>query len=936
MSKKIFLLDAMALIYKYYYVFLSRPLITKKGQNVGATYGFINFLLSILEKEEPDYVMVACDNKEPTFRHKLYPEYKATRQKMPEDLVPQIDIIKDIVAKMNISLVEIPGYEADDIIGTIAKKSESMGLRVFCVTSDKDYMQLISENIKVYRPGKFGSEVEVFSETEVINKFGVKVNQLLDYFALMGDTSDNIPGVPGVGEKTAQALINEFSSLENIYKNIENIGKKGLVEKLKSGKELADLSKTLVTIDINVPIKEDVNSFKRKEFNVVDLQTLFDELEFKSLEKKLLTVKIKNATEYEPQIKDETTSTIEKNIKTVSHKYITIYKQKEIESLISEIKKSKYFSYDLETTSTDALNADIVGIAISLKEGEAYYIPVDSDINISSLNNNEDSLILDFNSSKKRINGLALSYVFGKLKEVLEDSNIKKCGQNIKYDMLVTSRYAISVKGIDFDTMIAGYILDADNQINLGALAKRYLDYIMIPITDLIGHGKNQKNMKDIPIDVVSDYACEDADIALKLKNRLMQELQDKSMAKLCYDIEFPLVVVLFEMEKNGVLIDTKLLKNISIDIEKKLILLENEIYDLATQKFNINSTKQLQDILFNKLKLVSGKKTKTGQSTDVSVLEDLKSQHPIADKLLEYRQNTKLKSTYIDALPAIINSATGRIHTSFNQTIVSTGRLSSSNPNLQNIPIRKEIGREIRKAFIPSKGYKILSADYSQIELRVMAEITRDINLVNAFVEGADIHTSTAAKVFSVDPKDVTSDMRRKAKEINFGIMYGIGPFGLKSRLEITQTEAKNIIDNYFIKYPGIKKYMDDTISFAQQNGYVQTLLGRRRYFKNINSKNVNIRQLEERAAINMPIQGTAAEMIKLAMIKIQNDIDTRKLKSKMVMQVHDELVFEVSNDEIDIMKEIVERNMRCALELKVPIKVDIGIGNNWYESHN
>jgi DNA polymerase I len=939
-KEKIFLLDAMALIYKYYYVFLSRPLVTKKGQNVGTIYGFMNFLFGILEKENPGYLVVAFDNKAPTFRHKLYPEYKATRQKMPEDLIPQMEKIKEIVKQMNISLIEIPGFEADDIVGTIAKTPEAEGLDVYCVTSDKDYMQLITDNIKIYRLGKFGNEVEIITENEVKTKFGVPVNQLLDFFALMGDTSDNVPGVPGVGEKTALSLMLEYHSLDNIYKNIDKIDKKALAEKLKNNKELAYLSKELVTIDLAVPIDSKFDDYKIKDYDKKELLTVFRELEFKSLEKRLLLSEEFKESEEEivTDISEEAPEAIElpeENIKTGEHKYHTITGFNKLDSLIKTINEFKYFSYDLETTSTDALNADMVGIAISLNEREAFYIPVSADLNISSAKG-DTMLALNFDSVPKNDNSLKLSDVLEKLKPILESSEIKKCGQNIKYDMLVTSRYGIKMKGIDFDTMIASYIIDPDGQINLDALAKRYLNYKMVPISDLIGSGKNQKNMRDIPIEIVSDYACEDADAALRLKKILVDELEKDAMSHLCYDIEFPLVSVLFEMESNGVLIDTKLLKKISRELEKSLITLESEIHELAGEKFNINSTKQLQDILFNKLKLVSGKKTKTGQSTDVSVLEDLKSQHPVAEKLLEYRQNTKLKSTYIDALPDIINPATGRIHTSFNQTIVTTGRLSSSNPNLQNIPIRKEIGKEIRKAFIPSPGFKILSADYSQIELRVMAEITQDENLINAFLNNEDIHTSTASKVFGVTPKEVTSDMRRKAKEINFGIMYGIGPFGLKSRLEITQTEAKNIIDNYFIKYPGIKKYMDNTIAEAREKGYVQTLLGRRRYFKNINSKNATLRQLEERAAINMPIQGTAAEMIKVAMIKIQEHIDKNRLKSKMIMQVHDELVFEIAENEVSAMTAIIDQKMRSALEMKVPIKVDIGIGNNWYESHN
>ncbi|HEY9188761.1 MAG TPA: DNA polymerase I [Ignavibacteria bacterium] len=927
-KKKIFLLDAMALIYKYYFVFLSRPLVTSKGETVGAIYGFLNFVFSILEKEKPDYIAVAFDNKEPTFRHKLFPEYKATRQKIPEDLIPQTEKIKDIVKCLNITLLEFPGYEADDIIGTLAKNISLKGVDVFCVTSDKDYFQLIDHNIKIYKPGKTGNDVEIITENEVKEKYNLSVNQLIDFFALMGDPTDNIPGVPGVGEKTALSLLQEWGSLDNIYNNLEKINKKSIYEKLKSNKELAYLSRELVKINVNVPLKIDLSELELKDYDTEKLSNYFKELEFKSLEKRLTpdikeNINSNNFENNDDKLKEENINSIKKN-------YHLVKNLNEIDKIVQDIIKKKFFSYDLETTSIEPLNAEIVGIAISFEEKTGYYIPVLVE-NIPETN----IISLNFTPQKKDENLLPVHTVLEKLKCILEDEKIKKIGQNIKYDMLVTSRYGITIKGIGFDSMVASYILDPDSQHNLEALAKRYLNYKMIPISDLIGSGKNQKNMKDIDINLVSNYACEDADIALRLKPILEKELEKNGMNKLCYEVEFPLINVLFEMERVGVLIDTKFLKKISENIEKKLNKLETDIYDLAGEKFNINSTKQLQNVLFEKLRLISDKKTKTGQSTDVSVLEDLKFQHPIAEKLLDYRQLTKLKSTYIDVLPKLINRRSGRIHTSYNQTIVSTGRLSSSNPNLQNIPIRTEIGKEIRKAFIPEKGYKIFSADYSQIELRIMAEITQDENLINAFLNDEDIHSSTASKIFGVSIKDVTSDMRRKAKEINFGIMYGIGPFGLKTRLEISQSEAKKIIDNYFIKYPGIKKYMENTINEARMKGYVTTLLGRRRYFKNINSKNNTLRQLDERAAINMPIQGTAAEMIKIAMVNIQKEIEKNKLKSRMIIQVHDELVFEIYEKEIEIICPIIENKMKTALNLKVPIKVDTGIGDNWYESH-
>jgi DNA polymerase I len=933
--KRLFLFDAMALIYKYYFVFLSRPLLTSKGENIGAAYGFTNFLYKILEEEKPDYIAVLFDNKEPTFRHKAYSEYKATRQKMPEDMLPQMEKIKEIVNYFNITLVEIPGFEADDLIGTLAKIGEKEEIESYMVTSDKDFLQLISEHIKMYKPGKFGNEVEIVGIKEAEERFNVPIENIVEVFALMGDTSDNVPGVPGIGEKTAIPLIQEFKTLENLYENLDKLKKAGIKQKLENNKELAFLSKKLVTIDTNVPLSVKIPDLALKTPDNQKLKEIFSKLEFKSLLKKVSTDSNSspemNIPAAEPEIQFENEELTD--INTDKHKYQIISDEKHLKELVKQVEKAGYLSFDLETTSTNVMYAEIVGISISFKERESFYIPV--------FYENADKVIeqremkLDFGAAPA-VSGLPVSIVLKALKGIMEDESIKKIGQNLKYDMTITMRHGIDVKGFEFDTMIASYLIDPDSQHNLDALARKYLNYKMVPITDLIGSGKNQKSMRDVPLDIIANYSAEDADMTLRLKNILEKDLDKYSMTKLCKDVEFPLISVLCKIELIGVLIDVPLLKNISKRLEKSLKRIEQEIYDHVGYKFNINSTKQLQEILFEKLGLTSIKKTKTGHSTDMSVLEELRNQHPVAKNLLEYRQQTKLKSTYIDALPALINPNTGRIHTSFNQAVVTTGRLSSSEPNLQNIPIRTDVGKEIRKAFIAEKNKKIISADYSQIELRVMAHISKDEGLLNAFLNNEDIHTSTAANVFGVNPKEVTSDMRRKAKEVNFGIMYGIGAFGLKTRLEISQNEAKDIIDTYFRKYPGIKRYIDDTIKFAKEKGYVETILGRKRYFKNILSKNQTIRQFEERAAINMPIQGTAAEMIKLAMIKIQNIIESEKLESKMILQVHDELLFEVPDGELNKMKKIIEENMRNALKLEVPILVDVGQGTNWFDAHS
>lgn len=921
-TERLFLLDGMALAYRSYFAFISHPLTNAKGENVSAVFGFTNFLMNILENEKPDHIAVVFDTAEPTFRHKEFPQYKATRQKMPEDMISQIDKIKEIVAAFNIPLVELPGYEADDVIGTLAKRAEKEGVETFMVTSDKDYMQLVSRLTKMYKPGRSGSEVEVIDEQGVKEKFGVEPDQVVEVLGFTGDTSDNVPGVKGVGEKTAIPLIQEFGSIENVLDNINKIPKPSLREKLRQYRDDALLSKRLVTIETNSPVNINFHELKAAEKDIPKLAQLFSELDFRSLLGKIKAQKSTPISTATPAPRSEESDiTFDfgpyepiSDVKSDKHKYSIVTTDKELGGLVTKLGASEIFSFDMETTSTNPMEAEIVGCSVAMKPREAFYIPVQT----------------------KKGEGLPLLEILKKLQPILERPRIKKCGQNIKYDMLILARHDVEMEGIEFDTMIASYALNPEDQHNLDALASQYLSYRKISITSLIGSGKTQKSMRDVPLESIAEYACEDADITLRLRDKLRSELEKYKMTSLCDDVEFPLIPVLCEMERNGVKIDVDILRDVSKELERQLQNLETDIHNLAGEEFNINSTKQLQEILFNKLRLQTSKKTKTGFSTDVSVLEELTSQHPIAERLLEYRQMTKLKSTYVDALPQLINPETQRVHTSFNQAVTATGRLSSSDPNLQNIPIRTETGREIRKAFVPqSKDRVIMSADYSQIELRVMAHISKDESLIRAFQHREDIHAATAAKVFGVNPKDVTPDMRRKAKEVNFGIMYGIGPFGLKTRLGISQTEAKEIIETYFKNYPKVQKYVAETIAKARKLGYVETLLGRRRYFTNLNSKNAAVRQFEERAAINMPIQGTAADMIKIAMINIHNAIKKEKLKSLMILQVHDELVFDVLKDEVKTMESLVTEKMKAALKLDVPVEVEVGTGKNWFEAH-
>lgn len=924
-DKKIVLVDALAIAYKAYFAMISRPLRNKKGENTSAVYGFVNQILKIINDTKPDFIGIAFDSKEKTFRHEIYDKYKSSRAQMPEDMIPQMQFIKDFTEAMNIPILIKPGYEADDIIGTVAKKAENFEMICYAVTPDKDYLQLITDKINIIKPGKSADELSVYNRQKVIEEFGFDPIHIIDYLALCGDNSDDIPGVAGVGPKTAIPLIQQFGSIESIYENIDKIKKESLKQKLIQSKENAFLSKKLATIDLNVPLDYDFFKLEYEKPDMNKIQDLFEYLDFKSLFIKLKTlsdnffIPDKTNADFIPT-KENIISTIENN----KPNYILVTENKDAELLAKKLLNADEFVFDTETNSLNPFELKIAGVSFSIKPNEAYFVAVNPFYESNNLFNPDLSSRISINDFVK-----IFSPVFSK-------SRIKKICQNGKFDISVMHSLGIEVENFHFDTMLASYIIDPDQKHNMDDLAIKYLNYKPIPLSDLYDVKKEPDKIFEIDLLKLSNYSCEDADVTFRLYQILKKLLRENNLEKIAYEIEFPLVEVLERMENNGVRIDSAFLNSLSKEMELQLNELTKKIYECAQEEFNINSTKQLQEILFNKLKLSPIKSTKTGFSTDAKSLESLRGQNEIIEFLLLYRQLTKLKSTYTDALPKLINRKTNKIHTSYNQTIASTGRLSSVEPNLQNIPIRTEMGKEIRKAFIPTdSNYIIMSADYSQIELRIMASLSEDENLKKAFLGGEDIHRSTAAKVFQVSSEEVTPEMRRKAKEVNFGILYGIGVFGLKTRLGISQSHAKEIIDTYFNTFKNVKKFMDDSIKFAREKGYAQTLLGRRRYLPNINSKNNVLRQFEERVAINMPIQGTAADMIKLAMINIHKELKNRKLKSKMILQVHDELVFDVKKSELETMKAIVKNNMENALKLNVPVTVEIGIGENWLEAH-
>jgi DNA polymerase-1 len=945
MAKRLFLLDGMALTYRAYFSMIRTPLINSKGMNTSAIFGFVNSLNKILQDEKPDYIGVAFDTEEPTFRHKMFKEYKGTRQAMPDDLVPQISKIKEVISAYNIPMIEKHGYEADDIIGTLVKKAEKEGMWSFMVTPDKDFMQLVNKNIRIYKPSRsaMGSkvtEIEVIGIEQVKERFGVGPENVIDVLALMGDKVDNVPGVKGIGEKTAAALIQEFGSLDGLYKNIEKVTKPKLKENLIAHKEDAFLSRKLTTIETDIPLDIDVHKLTAADKNATLLEKLFFEFEFKSLLKKLQgteqSIKIQAVSVETEQKIPETTPEAFEDIKTFPHKYYTIKTNEDFKKLVKKLKTVDEFAFDTETTSEDPLQSEIAGLSFSYNEAEAFYVP------LLYLEKSETDLF-GKPVTGKPVSGkkeadlpeVDLDVVLQELKPVLENKSIRKIGQNIKFDMLLMMKYGIIIQNIGFDTMIAAYVLRPESNYKMDFLSEAYLKYECIPISDLIGNGKDM-TMDKVPYKQASEYSAEDADVTLRLYHRLEYELKKISLDNLCNEIEFPLIEVLADMEFSGVKVDEDFLKKMNKELMTIETKLEKDIYKEAGTEFNVNSTKQLAEILFTKLKLAPTKKIKTGFSTDTKVLEELSGENPIAALLLDYRTVNKLRTTYTEGLLKIINKNTGKLHTSFNQTVAATGRLSSANPNLQNIPIRTDIGRKLRRGFVPEKkGNLMLSADYSQIELRIMAHLAHDENMIKAFERKHDIHNETAAKIFKVKADKVDPGMRRKAKEVNFGIIYGIQAFGLSSRLNIEMNEAREIIQSYFREYPSISGWLENTKKFAREKGYTETLAGRRRYLPNINNKNAVVRQRDERVAINMPVQGAAADMIKIAMINIFEEFRKEKMKSKMILQVHDELVFDCDKDEIKDVEKIVVNKMKRALKLDVPVDVEVGIGENWYDAH-
>ncbi|WP_353122835.1 DNA polymerase I [Dysgonomonas capnocytophagoides] len=921
---KLFLIDAYALIYRSYYAFIKNPRVNSKGLNTSAIFGFINTLEEVLKKENPSHIAVAFDPAGPTFRHEAYEKYKAQRQETPEDIRIAVPIIKKIISAYNIKILEIAGFEADDVIGTVAKQAEKEDMDVYMMTPDKDYGQLTSERIFMYKPKFAGNGFDILDSKAIMEKYNLSSPLLMiDLLGLMGDASDNIPGCPGVGAKTAEKLISDYGIIENILENTSKI-KGTLKDKLETNKEQILFSKFLATIKIDVPFDFKKEEFERKPIDEEKIENLFEELEFRTLINRVLKRETKVApkkdeaqgnlfAEFTDNQPEEKKYSNLNELKDMVYSYHLIDSEIEMINLRDKLLSHNSCSFDTETTGVNPIESEIVGMSFALKEGEAYYVAISP----------------KFEEAKKQIE------IF---KDFLENENITKIGQNIKYDIIVLKKYGINVKGKLFDTMIAHYLLNPELRHNMDYMAETHLNYKTIHIDELIGpRGKNQLNMRNLEPIAIRDYACEDADVTLKLKNILEKEIEKNDLKKLFYEIELPLIYVLADMEYTGVLLDTKALKESSDTLTKNMSDIEQEIFALADFEFNINSTKQVGEVLFDRLKIVDKpKKTKTGQyTTSEETLESLKDVHPIVSKILEYRSLKKLLSTYIDALPLLIDKHDKKVHTSYNQTVTATGRLSSSNPNLQNIPIRDAQGKEIRKAFIPDNGCTFYSADYSQIELRIMAHLSQDPHMIEAFNSGEDIHAATAAKIYKTPIGEVTGDMRRKAKTANFGIIYGISVFGLAERLSIPRSESKILIDGYFESYPKVKEYMDNIIIQARETGYVETILGRKRFLPDINSRNTTVRGYAERNAINAPIQGSAADIIKIAMNNIFERFEKDGLQSKMILQVHDELNFNVVNDELSHVEQIVIEEMEKAYKLSIPLKADSGTGKNWLEAH-
>ena len=925
--EKLFLLDAYALIYRAYYALIKNPRINSKGFNTSAIMGFVNTLEDVLKKEQPTHIGIAFDPAGPTFRHEAFEQYKAQREETPEAIRLSVPIIKDIIRAYRIPILEVPGFEADDVIGTLATEAGKQGIKTYMMTPDKDYGQLVSDNVFMYRPKYGDKEFEVMGVEEVKAKFDIQSpSQVIDMLGLMGDSADNIPGCPGVGEKTAQKLIAQFGSIENLLEHTHEL--KGAIKtQIENNRQQIEFSKFLATIKTDVPVTLDMESLKRKSINEEELRKIFEELEFRTLIDRILKSEKKTAVSVSPtsssqgdlfgffasESTDDSKNSILQSLETLKYDYQLIDTEEKRADFLQNILTKDFFSFDTETTGTEPITAELVGMSFSYAENQAFYVPVPA-------NREEAQKIAD------------------QFKPLLENKQTLKIGQNIKYDMLVLGNYGIEVQGPLFDTMIAHYVLQPELHHGMDYLAEVYLKYNTIKIEELIGpKGKNQKNMRDISPASVYKYACEDADVTLKLKSILEKELKTNGVEELFWNIEMPLVPVLAYMERNGVRIDTNALKETSTHFTARMHQIEEEVHQLAGIEFNIASPKQVGEVLFDRLKITEkAKKTKTGQYvTSEEVLESLRGKHEIVGKILEHRGLKKLLGTYIDALPLLINPQTGHIHTSFNQTVTATGRLSSSNPNLQNIPIRNEEGKEIRKAFIPDEGCEFFSADYSQIELRIMAHLSGDPHMIEAFQKELDIHAATAAKIYKEEISEVTREQRSKAKTANFGIIYGISVFGLAERLNVDRKEAKELIDGYFANYPHVKEYMDQSIRIAKEQGYIETIFKRKRYLPDINSHNAVVRGYAERNAINAPIQGSAADIIKVAMIQIYQRFRTEGIKSKMILQVHDELNFSVLPEEKQKVQQIVIEEMERAYKMKVPLRADCGWGQNWLEAH-
>ena len=898
-KKRLFLIDGYAMLYRSHFALIRNPLINSKGMHTSALFGFINQVLKLIRKEKPDFLMAAFDSPKKTFRHERYPEYKATREKMPEEMREQLPYLWKLLKAMKIPTLEQPGFEADDIIGTLAVRANEKNLDTFIVSGDKDFMQLVNDNIFLYSPSGRQSEIKIYDKSGVKDKWGVPPEMIIDLLGLMGDSSDNVPGVMGVGEKTAVKLLKEYGTLENALDHADEVKNKRAREGLQSGREKALLSQELVTIDTNMNIDSNFEEMATDGFDVNELEELFHELEFQALINQIKSFKSEVPSQNEESEKD----------------YKTLLDLIDIQKFANSIKEGEWLSFDLETTSLDPMSCDIVGFSFATKKNQAIYIPI--------LYKEKEANLFDDH----------LNLVLNILRPVFENSKIPKTGQNIKFDALILRNHGLKVFGLKFDTLLAAHLINPESRsLKLDNLSFEHLNYRMLPIEDLIGKGRNQISMSEVELEKISFYASEDADIALQLTHIFDKKLKKQNLDKFFNEIEMPLLPVLLELEYNGMYVDSKMLSIMSDNLGNNIENLISNITKEAGTEFNINSTQQLANILFDIIGLPEIKK----RSTAEEVLTRLKNEHPLPSLVLEYRKLNKLKNTYIDALPTLINLKTKRIHSTFSQTVTSTGRLSSRNPNFQNIPIRTDLGREIRKAFkSENKDWIIFSADYSQIELRIMAHLSQDKTLLDAFNKGEDIHTRTAADVFNVDIDEVIPEMRRTAKIVNFGLLYGAGPFRMSQELGIPQKEAKSIIESYFERYSGIKDYIDSVIEYARANKYVKTILGRRRQVWDIDSNNHLHKEAAKRMAINMPIQGTNAEMIKIAMIDIQKELELKNMKSKMLLQIHDELVFEVPLEELNNLQNIVTNKMENSLPLSVPIVVDCGNGESWYEAH-